>query len=185
MWLAILTGVITALATLYGLWREWQAYRQNQALRLSNAAMVAVRRTEASLVRPRLGERLADTVQRFTLTNASNPLGPVPYRALLFGELQRNMRLPEEDKRLAKTTATNHLITSIKAPMISVAVLCAILQGLPSPPLRLYTDDQINQHIHTLHEQIENAYGLRLRPSLDLVQQLVYFCGSTSLPTPV
>ena len=166
-WLAIATGIVTGFGTVYGLWREWQMFRQNQVTRLVNAANIAVRRTEASVVRPILSERMADTIVSFV---SSHPdCDPIRFRTLLFRDLYRSMKLNADEKEIAKRTACNHLIS--------------LLQGMPTPPLRVKKDSQIKKNLPVIEEQVETAYGLRLRPSLDLMQQLASFSGAT-LHTP-
>ena len=174
IWVAVSAGIVTAVATLYGIYREWQAYRQNQTVRLSNAAMVAVRRAEANVVRPLLRDRMAATVQRVLETTSrcvdETPSDSARFRARLFCELHSGMRLTEAEKRTAHTTATNNLI--------------AALRVMPSPPLRVDTDEQVTKHDGLLQELAENAYSTRLRPSVDLLQQLSLFIGVVGVPTP-
>lgn len=65
VWMAVVVGVFTALATAYGMYRAWQQRRQDSVQRLSQAAQLAVRRTESSYVRPILHERLETSLMRF------------------------------------------------------------------------------------------------------------------------
>ena len=85
IWVAVVTGIVTGLGAIYGLWREWQSYRQNQTQRLSNAATVAVRRAEASIMRPLLGERLIDTIKTFVTKYPS--LNAIHFCALLLDSI--------------------------------------------------------------------------------------------------
>lgn len=167
-WVAIAVGIVTAVGTLYGVYREWQAYRQNQAQRLSSAAAVAVRRAEANVVRPLLRDRMADTVKTFVTSETGRARDPVSYRALLFCALHTGMRLTDEEKQQAHITATNNLI--------------AALRVMPSPPLRVASDAQVRKHNGLLQELVENAYSARLRPSIDLLQQLALFTGTAAVP---
>ena len=118
------------------------------------------------------------------------------FRALLFRDLHLHMRLTDEEKVLAHNVATNNLVN--------------LLRAMPSPPVRVHTDAQVTKHgtgpglraepgawstrppagtgIPSVHrgwrqKQVENAYSLRLRPSVDLLQQLALFCGSAAVPT--
>lgn len=168
VWIAVAAGIVTGFATAYGMYREWQTYRQNQTQRLTNAAAVAVRRAEANVVRPLLRDRMAATVKRFVeLTTTTDERS---FRTLLFCELHTGMRLTEEEKRLAHVTATNHLID--------------ILRSVPAPPLRVHNDRQVSKHNGLLQELVENAYSQRMRPSVDLLQQLALFTGITGVPVP-
>ena len=162
IWFGIGTGIVTGVATLYGLWREWQQYRLNQVTRLATAAQTAVRRTESSIVRPLLSERMANTVSEFVQLHPSQDA--IRFRMLLFRDLHRTMRLSEDEKQLAKSTATNHLIS--------------ILQEMPSPPLHVHTETEIKKNIQKVQECIETAYGLRPRATLELMQQLALFSGA-------
>lgn len=172
VWVAVSTGIVTALGALYGVYREWQAYRQNQVQRLANAAMVAVRRAEANLVRPLLRERMTDTIQRFATRPAprGDGLNEVTFRVLLFCELHDGMRLTDAEKKQAHTVATNHLIAALRA--------------MPSPPVHVYTDSQVTKHSGLLQELVENAYSTRIRPNTDLLQQLALFIGVSGVPSP-
>ena len=163
VWFGIATGIVTALATVYGVWREWQTRRQQQATRLATAAASAVRRTEATIVRPLLTERMGDTISVFV---QQHPLeDPTRFRTLLFRHLQQSMQLSEEEKLLAKQTAVNILITT--------------LQGMPSAPLRVKSDDDINKNLKKIQEAVETAYGIRPRPTVEMLNNLATFCGGT------
>jgi hypothetical protein len=165
VWIAVGTGVVTGCATLYGLYREWIGFRQRQAERLRDTAIVAVRRTEASYVRPLLRERLAATVGTFVTERGD--LDALRFRALLFRDLHCGMRLDEDEKRVAQGTAVNHLV--------------GLLRGMPHTPLRVSTDEEVRRAERTLRELVETAYSIRPRPSVDMLQQFAHFCGS---PTP-
>ena len=71
VWFGIATGIVTILGTLYGIWREWQIRRQQQATRLATAAASAVRRAEATVVRPLLTDRKGDTISLFVQQHPS------------------------------------------------------------------------------------------------------------------
>ena len=164
VWLAIATGVVTGLGTSFAIWREWQAYRQNQVTRLGSAATVAVRRTEAAVVRPLLSERMSTIVARFVQEHQG--LGHTHFRTLLFCDLYDSLRLSETEKELAKKTAVNHLVD--------------LLRAMPSPPIRIKTDGQLKKHWHAITEQVETAYSLRPRPAAELLGQMAQFSGMVS-----
>jgi hypothetical protein len=161
VWIAIATGIVTVMAAAYGMYREWQAYRQNQSQRLSSAAAVAVRRSEAAVVRPLLGARLVDGIASFVTQHPN--LDPLRFRTLLYADLQRCVRLTEEEKHVARETAVNNLI--------------GLLRVMPAPPLRVHTDDQVRRQRGRLGELVETAYSMRVRPSGDMIQGLGTFCG--------
>ena len=163
VWFGIGTGIITAVATLYGIWREWQTRRQLQATRLATAASSAVRRTEATIVRPLLTERMGDTISVFVQQHPSED--PTGFRILLFRHLQLSMQLSEEERLLAKQAAVNILITT--------------LQGMPSAPVRVTSDDDITKNLKTINEAVETAYGLRPRPTVEMLNNLATFCGGS------
>jgi hypothetical protein len=162
VWIAIATGIVSVMAAVYGLYREWQTYRQNQSQRLSSAAAVAVRRAEAAVVRPLLGARLVDGIGTFVARHPD--LDPIRFRTLLYADLQRCVRLTDEEKHLARETAVNNLI--------------GLLRAMPSPPLCLHTDGQVTRHRGRLSELVETAYSLRARPSGDMIHGLGSFCAT-------
>ena len=168
VWLAICTGIVTGLGATFGFWREWENYRQNQVQRLSNAALVAVRRTEAGVVRPLLTARMTDIVNRFVVEHERTDT--LRFKTLLFSELYASLRLSEAEKRLARTTATNHLID--------------LLRTMPSPPLCVKTDKQLNAKLHSVHEQVETAYSVRPRAGMELMNQLGQFLGVVPYHAP-
>jgi hypothetical protein len=96
VWLAIATGVVTGLGTMFAIWREWQQFRQNQVARLNSAAIVAVRRTEAAVVRPLLTLRMMDAVNRFVQEHPQTEQNR--FRFLLFCEWYSLLRLSEEKR---------------------------------------------------------------------------------------
>lgn len=162
VWIAIGAGMVTAMGSCYGIYREWQQRRLNQITRLNDAAGMAVRRTEAAFVRPILADRLSHTVQDFTMMHALES-DHLRFRALLFAELHGKVRLTVAEKAHAKLTATTTLV--------------GLLKGMPNPPIVLHTEkDEAQQH-GRLTELVEMAYGLRTRPSTDLTLQLALFCG--------
>ena len=165
VWIAILVGAVTALGTLYGIYHTWQQWRQDRVHRLSQAALLAVRRTEATFVRPILRERLRTAVLDFLIQHPDHAVD-LRMRMLLFCELQRSVGLTEEEKRTAHTTAVNHLVT--------------ILRTVPAPPLHVHSDANVRRHNGRLGEQIENAYSVRPRPSATLIEQLGRFVRPTA-----
>ena len=165
VWFGIATGIVTILGTLYGIWREWQIRRQQQATRLATAAASAVRRAEATVVRPLLTDRMGDTISLFVQQHPSED--PTRFRTLLFRHLQQSMQLSEEEKLLAKQTAVNILITT--------------LQGMPSAPVRVKSDDDINKNMKKINEAVETAYGLRPRPTVEMLNNLATFCGGATV----
>jgi hypothetical protein len=162
VWLAIVTGIVTGMGTVFAMWREWQQFRQNQVVRLTNAAIVAVRRTEASIVRPLLMVRMTEAVNRFVHDHEG--MDPNRFRSLLFSELYTVLRLSEDEKKLAKQTAENHLL--------------ALLRTMPSPPLRVKSDAQLKRNLHAVAEEVETAYSARPRPGVELLMQMAQFCGN-------
>ena len=117
-------------------------------------------------MKPILLERLLLALEQFTLSHQCET-GHLPFRAQLFGELQRAVRLSAGEKMHARLNAKKNLI--------------GILKTMPSPPLVVHSEKQEIQHDGRLLELIETAYGLRLRPSTDLMQQLAMFCRGESL----
>lgn len=162
IWIGVLTAVVTVLGSLYTIYREWQQWRQNQARRLDDAATVAVRRTEASFVRPRLTDRLGHALTTFVATHPTDD--PVRFRTLLFAELNRRVRLTEDEKTEARETGVRNLVSAMRTA--------------PSPPLKVFTAEQVQEHRGRLLELVENAYGLRPRASADLIRQLANFCAA-------
>ena len=162
LWIAVITGIITAFAALFGLYREWVAFRERQATRLTNAAVVAVRRAEAVIIRPVLQQRFADAVLRFA-EGPGRTLDPVRFRPLLFREVQCTVAITADEKRLAHDTAVNFLLD--------------LLRTMPNTPLRVQTDAQVSRANRRLHELVETAYSLRTRPVVDLMQLFAVFCG--------
>jgi hypothetical protein len=164
IWIAVATGIVSVMAALYSLYREWQAWRQNQAQRLSAAAAVAVRRAEAGVVRPLLGARLVDGIAAFVARHPD--LDALRFRTLLYADLQRCVRLTDDEKHVARETAVNNLI--------------GLLRAMPSPPLRLHSDGQVARQRGRLSELVETAYSARARPSGDMIEGLGTFCGRST-----
>lgn len=138
IWVAIFTGVITCLATLYAALRAAQQWRQDKARRLADAAGVAVRWTEArfgsvtekknrpaspQVVRPILKQRLSETIlatlppttPRRGGTVDDAVLDPLHYRMHLYAVLQESVGLTDDEKRLARRTAVDHLVGLLRA----------------------------------------------------------------------
>ena len=165
VWIAIVAVGITSMGTAYGVYREWQQRRMNQVTRLNEVANIAVRRTEASVVKPILLGRLLLTLEQFTSAH-SQETDHLQFRAQLFGELHRAVRLTADEKMHARLNAKNHLV--------------GLLKTMPNPPLVVHSEKQELQHEGRMMELIETAYGLRVRPSTDLMQQLSMFCRGES-----
>ena len=163
VWVAVGTGIVTGLAALFGLYREWWTFRQRQADRLLDAATVAVRRAEATIVRPLLRQRLTEALGR--AVEDYRHLDALRFRVLLFRDLQCALYLTDGEKRLANDTAVNLLVAQLRA--------------MPSPPLRVDSDRDTARANRRLRELVETTYSLRRRPNVDMLQQLAYFCGNT------
>lgn len=160
IWVAVITAMVTTLATLYALYREWQRRRQERVERLAKLAMLAVRRTESAYVRPLLCARIWTCLDRFVHERCVDPLR---LRLRLFCEMQQTVGLTDDEKRIAQTTAINHLV--------------ALLRSTPSPPLHAHTDEDVALHEPHLREQVETAYSLRPRLAGVLVRQAGQFAG--------
>lgn len=110
VWMAVVVGACTALATAYGMYRTWQQRRQEGVQRLAQAAQLAVRRTESAYVRPILHERLEMCLMRFAsahrrILEDGDSDDIMRTRFLLFCELQRTVRLTDEERHAAQTMA--------------------------------------------------------------------------------
>ena len=123
-WIAIATSIVTCFAAIYGVWREWQSFRQNQIVRLCAAATVAVRRTDAALVRPALSTRMADTINGFMASGHAHE-EPTRFRTLLFRDLIQSMRLT--------TTAEVHVHSHLCVPSDEEKHLANSLEVLIHP----------------------------------------------------
>ena len=106
---------------------------------------------------------MGDAISLFVQQHPSED--PTRFRILLFRHLQLSMQLSEEEKLLAKQTAVNILITT--------------LQGMPSAPVRVTSDDDITKNLKTINEAVETAYGLRPRPTVEMLNNLATFCGGS------
>lgn len=168
VWLPLLTGILTAVATVYGLHRTWQDRRREQRARLADAARVAVRIAEAAYVRPLLRERLTAAVYAFL---GERPRGnddrhhhhPTTARLLLFCRLQAAVGLNPEEKVTARTRAYNELVE--------------LLRGMPHPPVSVSGDGALKRARPRLFRAIEVAYNLTPRPSAALIAELGAFAG--------
>lgn len=114
IWMAVVVGVFTALATAYGMYRAWQQRRQDSVQRLTHAAQLAVRRTESAYVRPILCERLEACLVRFATAHRrvlqdGDADDILRTRFLLFCELQRTVRLTDDEKRTAQGLAIDRV----------------------------------------------------------------------------
>ena len=164
-WIAVITGIVTCFVTLYGMWREWQAFRQNQTNRLSTAATVAVRRTDAAYVRPLLTGRMSDTINAFLPSHPGEDA--LRFRTLLFRNLVLSMQLTSRSGVVPPPVArrTKNASQSERPPTISF-ICCnpfaCIPKGngpsIPSPPIRVRSDAEIHRNMQKLEEQIETAY---------------------------
>jgi hypothetical protein len=179
VWLAVLSGVVTILGTLYGLFLAVTQRRMDMNARLNDAALIAVRRSEAAVVRPLLRERLLAVVDatETTTNNTSMSSGIDSWqrRARTFAALQRSMSLTEVEKHMAHEYALNNLVS--------------YLRRTPNPPLRVQTQSELNRHAVRLSELIENAYNLRPRLGTELIHALGEFARGvdvcqTAVPLP-
>lgn len=164
IWIVIATGLAATMGSFYGMYKEWQQRRINQTTRLNEAAMLAVRNAEASFVRPLLTDRLAETLQRFTTQHVDDP-DHLHFRALLFVELHRSVRINKDEKAHAKLVATNLFVS--------------IMKCMPNAPIKIHTTADEVHHAGRISEVLEIAYGIRTRPSVDLMQQVAGFCSGS------
>ena len=166
--MAVLTGTLTLVVSAYGLWRTVRDRRVRRLERLLQAANVAVRQTDASVVRPLLRERLMEAVDHAAAHYGH--LDPLHYRLHLLVTMQRTIGLTPDQKR----TALDH----------AVERLVALVRLLPNPPLRLPDDAAVARHRGRLEELVEVAYNLRPRPAGDIVATVGQFCRGVFAAAP-
>lgn len=174
-WLAVLTGVLTITGTLYGYLSNLKHRRIDRSRRLNEAAAVAVRRTEGSLIRPMLRTRLHETVVEHAsaMTRMRGPgIGDFPddpllVRMQLFVSLQRRMALTETEKNEAHRTAVSNLVAHLRLS--------------PHSPISIKTTKDLERNSVRLSELIENAYNLRPRPGGEMIRSLAEFCLGTGV----
>jgi hypothetical protein len=163
IWLAIMTGCITFLGTSYGLYLTVSQHRIETAVRLHEAAAIAVRRAEAAVVRPLLRDRMLTMIEETTGGATSGGQGGgggsvVRARMLLFAALQRRLVLSASEKQDAHQYAVGDLVTQLRRN--------------PNPPLRVKTSADLDRHAVRLSELVENAFNLRPRLSTEMIRAL-------------
>lgn len=164
-WIAISSSILAGALALYGVWQAWQQNRLSQSKRLSTAATVAVRRTEAVYVRPTLLLKFTNTLERWMGRGSASPSLTEIERMHLYCELCREVKLTGEEKQQANTMAITTLREAL-ATMVSTPMVI-------SDPIR-------PREQHRLAELVEEAYQLRPRVSASVVHEFNQFCPSTS-----
>ena len=176
--MAIVVGVMGMGLSLVGAYHAWRERRVARAKRLTDAAAIAVRRVEATYVRPILQQRLEAAVHAW---RREVPIAPADgggssrddrawWRMCLFCRLQREVRLNADEKTEARRRGVDGLVTT--------------LRDMPSPPLRVHTERQRRRAAGTLAEQIEGAFQLRPRASTTLITEFNAFCPVAGVPMP-
>ena len=196
-WVAIIVGVLGLVLSVAGAYHAWRERRLARAKRLADTAAMAVRRVEATYVRPILQERLeaavgawqqemqragstvvvvggeggmAGCVEGPSMTVTPDARGAW-WRMRLFCRLQREVRLNAAEKTEAQRRGVEGLLTA--------------LRGMPSPPLRVNTDRRVQSAAGALAEQIEGAFQLRPRASTTLIGEFNAFCPPSTGPMPM
>lgn len=175
-WIAVAAGVCGVVTAVYGLYRSWQTRRQERLARLLEAAAVAVRKTEAAYVRPRLRAKMEAVLLRYAAPGATADPAHTRGRMVLFCDLQREVCLDGGEKAAAHHHAVTNLVDALRT--------------MPSPPLGVRGDREAARHAGRLGELVEGAYHLRTRPSAGLIREFADFCplprtgGSGAAPSP-
>lgn len=162
IWLPLLTGIITIMVTLYGLYRNrMERQRQRQEV-LSQLAVTAVRITGSAYVRPLLKLRLMALVE-----DASNRRLPTEdytlWRMAMFCKLQLQVRLTDEEKHQARERSYTYLLET--------------LRRMPDPPLDISSVKKKAMHQGKMYREIEKAYNLSPQQSNSLIMDLGAFVG--------
>lgn len=171
VWLAVLSGILTMLGTAYGLFLAVTQRRMDTNNRLNEAALIAVRRAEAAVVRPLLRERLLAIVEADGDPSTHPTLNAWQRRARTFAALQRSMTLTDAEKHTAHRYAVNNLVSH--------------LRRIPNPPLCVETQQELNRHAVRLSELVENAYNIRPRLGAELIRALGEFARGTDFSVPL
>ena len=168
-WVAIIVGVLGLGLSVAGAYHAWRERRLARAKRLADTAAMAVRRVEATYVRPILQDRLEAAVgawqREMQTTTGSAEVGiegRAWWRMRLFCRLQREVRLNATEKTEAQRRGVENLLTA--------------LRGMPAPPLRVHTERQVQAASGALAEQVEGAFQLRPRASTTLIGEFNTFC---------
>lgn len=202
-WVAIIAGLVGLGLSLVGAYQTWRTRQLAKAKRLADAAMMAVRRVEASYVRPILQSRLEAALMawltptttmatRMDVSTASlydaadiqhgaaiRDLGcppPLFLAQCTVGGTSR-MRLFCRLQREVRLNATE----KSEAQRRAVETLVLALQAMPAPPVRVFTPREVKRATPGLMEQVEGAFQLRPRASGTLIEEFNVFCPSASV----
>lgn len=169
IWLPLMTGIVTFLLTLYGVYKSRQErHRQRQAL-LAQLAAVAVRLTGATYVRPKFKDRIEAIIaddeyhRRRKVAVAGIGEDNTLWRMRLFCRLQREVGLQPEEKTEARTVSFNNLVDAIR--------------GHATPPIDIRDEKKLNKNRGLLYHEIETAYNLNAQQSNAMIMDLATFAG--------
>lgn len=162
IWLPLMTGIITILLTLFGIYKGRQDRRKQRQLLLAQLAVVAVRLTGATYVRPRLKERIEIIIEDEGSKRSPNVDNDV-WRMRLFCRLQRDVGLTTAEKSEARTISFNNLVNSIRSHA--------------TPPIDINSDKKLNQCTGLLYHEVETAYNLNPQQSNVMIMDLAAFVG--------
>jgi len=157
IWLPLVTGIITLILTLFGMWHGWLKRRQERRDCVTQLSNTAVRLTESSFVRPILKERIEVVIGNQSAFENNSPL----WRMKLFCELRRTVCLTKAEKTEARVRAFNSLVDQIR--------------GHIPPPLKLKTDEDLTKNTPLLYAEIENAFNLNPQPANRMIMDLGTF----------
>ena len=157
---AVFLGALTTVTTVYALWRTVQDRRVARRQRILDAATVAVRWTEATMVRPLLTQRLVGAVNatRRDHHSGTRPPDPLIFRLHLYGALLETVALTADEKQAAFRGAERHLRDLIRT--------------MAHPPIRLASA----RAAVILRDAIEVACNLRPPLAVELIHGLGAFC---------
>ena len=168
--LPVLTGVIGIAVSVYGLVRARRDALVSRWARLLDVAGVAIRQSEAQVVRPILRHRMIEALH-LSLARRHEYPDALHYRIHLLAALEGHIGLQREEKERAFDTALQFLV--------------ALLRTMPKPPLEVPTDADVDVHRGELIHVIEVAYNLRPRATAERVRIIGEFCHNiTSDPPP-
>lgn len=157
IWLPLVTGIITLILTLFGVWHGWLKRRQERRECVAQLSSIAVRLTESSFVRPILKERIEGVISKQPVSENNSSL----WRMKLFCELQRTVGLTTTEKAEARVRAFNSLVDQIR--------------GHVPPPMKLKTDQDLTENTPKLYAEIENAFNLNPQPANRMITDLGTF----------
>lgn len=167
--LPILTGLVGIVVSVYGMMRARREARVAGWSRLLDVAGVAIRQSEAQVVRPILRDRMVEAMH-LSLARRRDFPDPLHYRIHLLATLEGHIGLSREEKERAFTTALQYLV--------------ALLRTMPKPPLDVTTDADVAQHRGELVHVIEVAYNSRPRATGERIRVIGEFCHNiTSDPS--